>query len=113
MIPQAKIEEVRRLLAEGKSQRQAAVLAEVSRGTVGRIAAGRLADRVVLPRLDEPPPGPIVRCPDCGGRVFAPCVVCRIRRIKSDERADRRRMADRILRTPKDDRRRNDPTFGG
>lgn len=113
MLPQSKIEEIRRLLAEGKSQRRVARLADVSRGTVGTVAAGRCRDRVVLPGVDDVPPGPSVRCPGCGGRVYAPCLLCRVRRLQTEERADRRRTAGRQDRTPADVRRREDPTCGG
>jgi hypothetical protein len=113
MLPQAKIEEIRRLLAEGKSQRRVAQLAYVSRGTVGAVASGQCRDRVELPSVDDVPTGPSVRCPGCGGRVYAPCLLCRVRRLQTEERADRRRTAGRILRTPADVRRRDDPTFGG
>lgn len=114
MYSQEVVDSVRKLLEDGHSQRTVARLSGVSRGTVCAIAQRAREDRRRKPvdELDEPL-GPIVRCPDCGGRVHAPCKLCRIRRIQADERANRRRkagrnleLADKILA-----RRRFDPTF--
>ncbi len=84
MLPQGKIDQVRRLLAEGLySQRDIARLVEISRGTVGAIASGRRADYRVVSfkagalRTDLPP----VRCPGCGGWVYVPCHLCGIRKL--------------------------------
>lgn len=78
MIAPLKIQEIERLLAEGSlSQRKIARKAGVSRATVSSIANGarpdyearREAKRQQL--LDELP-GPLIRCDECGGRVYAP-----------------------------------------
>lgn len=115
MLSAAQVEEVRRLLAEGgRSQREIAKLTGVSRGTIGAIASGKRRDRD--PAQEENfslRHGPLVRCPECGGKVYSPCVLCRIRKLKAAERADRRRTADRQTAPAVDDRRRSDPTFGG
>jgi transcriptional regulator with XRE-family HTH domain len=113
MISQEQVQAVRKLLADGRySQRDVAKLTGVSRGTIGAIASGQRVDRVRQPRerLEEPL-GPIVRCPTCGGRVHAPCVLCRVRNLKAEERAERRRRADRD-RNDADEilRRRSNPT---
>lgn len=113
MVPQAKIDEVRRLLAEGKKHREVARLADVSRGTVAGVASGKRRDYCNLPHVGEEATGPIVRCPGCGGRIFAPCILCRIRKQNIADRSARRRTAGRSDRIPAEDRRRNDPTFGG
>lgn len=78
------VDEVRRLLAEKKqSQRAIARLTEVSRGTVGRIARGetlRCEDPARRKRQGADfPSGPLRRCPTCGGRVYMPCRLCRVR----------------------------------
>ncbi len=90
MIEQSRIELVERLLADDKlSQRKIAKLAGVSRGTVAGIADGSRPDysaqQVVESEVEEPT-GPPIRCPGCGGRVYAPCHLCRVRRIKEEER---------------------------
>ena len=87
----------------------------VSRGTVSAIAQGKRDDLRRRPIDDwDEPLGPLVRCSECGGRVYAPCRLCRIRRLKADERADRRRLAGRNLALADKlmSRRRFDPTFG-
>jgi Helix-turn-helix len=82
MLSPAKVEEVRRLLVRGNvSQRQIAKLLGVSRGSVNAIASGKRPDYPVR-ELDEDdircwlPP---VRCNGCGGMVYAPCRLCRLR----------------------------------
>lgn len=81
MIAQTLVDDVRRLLGEGRlSQRKIAARTGVSRGTVGAIAAGRRPDYAArrLEQFDSPS-GPPVRCPGCGGRVRMPCLLCRLR----------------------------------
>lgn len=85
MIHPARVQWVQQLLAERKhSLRTIARLTGVSRGSVSTIAAGRRPDYVAA-RRGEPdddswaPSGPIMRCPECGGRVFAPCRLCHVR----------------------------------
>ncbi len=112
MIAPLKIQEIERLLAEGSlSQRKIARKAGVSRATVSSIANGarpdyearREAKRQQL--LDELP-GPLIRCDECGGRVYAPCRLCRVRRIKAAEQARLaaaggiRRTASRFVVSP-------------
>ncbi len=84
MIAPQLIDEVKRLLAEGKlSQRRIAKATGVSRGTVGAIAVGKRPDYVALRRAradDLPQPvGPPRRCPSCGSTVLMPCMACHIR----------------------------------
>jgi transcriptional regulator with XRE-family HTH domain len=89
MIPPSVVQEIRRLLAEGRlSYRRIAKLAGVSRGSVSLIASGKRPD--YKPR-EEPaadvPAGPPERCPTCGALVYMPCRLCRLRafltRLKS------------------------------
>jgi predicted RNA-binding Zn-ribbon protein involved in translation (DUF1610 family) len=90
MIPQETIDQVRRLLGEGElSQRKIAELTGVSRGTVNAIALGKRPEcqaseerRNVVVR----PGGVPVRCPGCGGMVLMPCVACRVRAIRRQQR---------------------------
>ena len=85
MIAPAVVEEVRSLLAEGRlSQRAIAQVTQVSRGTVGAIAAGRRPDYETLRRSRKEdtaplPLGPRRRCRGCGAMVYMPCHACRIR----------------------------------
>lgn len=88
MIAPAVVQEVRRLLAEGKlSQRKIAGLTGISRGTVGAIAAGKRPDHESLGRAAEDvfpePAGPLQRCPGCGGMVYMPCRLCHARALKA------------------------------
>lgn len=115
MLSQDQVESIRKLLHDGiHSQREIAKLTGVSRGSVGAIASGQRVDRQRKPRDEfEEPLGPIVRCPECGGRVYSPCRLCHIRGLKAEERAERRRTADRNRETADRilQRRRFDPTF--
>ncbi len=86
MIAPSMVKQVRDLLAERKwSQRKIAKMMGVSRGTVGAIASGKRTDHDRLPRVkpDEPdrPTGPPERCPGCGGIVYMPCRLCRVREL--------------------------------
>jgi hypothetical protein len=94
MIPHATVTEIRRLLAETSlSQRKIAALAGVSRGTVSAINAGKPFDSDMPPGEDwEEPTGPAVRCPGCGGLVYMPCQLCRMRKL----------IANSAGRTPQD-----------
>jgi transcriptional regulator with XRE-family HTH domain len=89
MIADSKIHEVVRLLVEGKlSFRQIAVLVGISRATISKIASGERPDYEALRRERNEllePQGPPVRCSTCGGKVFAPCRLCRVRSIKQKE----------------------------
>jgi hypothetical protein len=85
MISDSQAAEIRRLLDEGRlSQRQIARAVRVSRGTVDAMASGRRPDRLETkpePLDDLEPLGPPQRCPDCGGLVYLPCVLCRLRAV--------------------------------
>lgn len=89
MIPNTMVEEVRRLLAEGKlSQRRIAITTGLSRGTVTSIALNRRNDRP--PSLEaEIDFGPPARCPACGGMVYLPCRLCMVRDLTCGELRDR------------------------
>jgi hypothetical protein len=82
MLSPAKVDEVRRLLLRGNvSQRQIAKLLDVSRGSVNAIASGKRPDYPMKERDEDDircwlPP---VRCNGCGGMVYAPCRLCRLR----------------------------------
>ena len=88
MIAAALVEEVRRMLREGRlSQREIAKRLGVSRGTVNAIALGRRRDGSALCRGQEeddftPPTGLPKRCPGCGGLAQMPCLACYIRAKK-------------------------------
>ena len=102
MLPLAVVEEIRRLLDEGKlSQRKIAAKLDVSRGTVGAIVNGKRGlygrepdpEQPDLPSLDQPPE----RCPGCGAMVHKPCVLCRTRRYSQRQKA-LRQLAGRANR---------------
>ena len=84
MLPLATVEEIGRLLAEGKlSQRKIAKKLGISRGTVGAIASGRRGLFGKEPDEDSPElccfEAPPERCRGCGALVYMPCVLCRTR----------------------------------
>lgn len=107
MLALGKVKEVERLLVEGQlSQRKIAQAIGVSRATVSAIASGTRPDYAARVRAraeaDEfQPLGPIERCPSCGGRVYMPCRLCRVRKMKArDEgrlRAMRRRAREEAI----------------
>lgn len=91
MIAAVVVAKIRGLLAEGTlSQRTIARQLGVSRGTVGVIARGKrpnYADRVDRASVAVVAPAdPPQRCPGCGGMVWMPCRLCRIRAAKQNRR---------------------------
>jgi hypothetical protein len=85
MIAATLVDEIRRMLAEGRlSQRKIAQTMGVSRGTVNAIALGKRSHTSAChPRREDdgftPPTGMHVRCPGCGGLTQMPCLLCYIR----------------------------------
>lgn len=83
MLPAEKINEVKRLLSLGLSQREVERRSGVSRAVVQRVASGKRKDRVVKP----PEPwevdwtGEVGKCPECNAKVMLPCMACIIRNI--------------------------------
>jgi DNA-binding XRE family transcriptional regulator len=80
------IKEVERVLAlDGMTQRRAAKITGVSRGTVSSISRGEHGSyhREVLPKLLYPS-GRLSRCSTCGAMVALPCHVCRVRGLIND-----------------------------
>jgi hypothetical protein len=78
------VREIRRLLAEEElSYRAIAEKLGVSRGVVGMIAGGRrgLYGRIGPSRLSitHSTAALPTRCPGCGGLVYLPCRLCRVR----------------------------------
>jgi hypothetical protein len=90
MLSALKVLEIRCLLNQELSQQAIADKLGVSRTTVNAIASGRrgLFGREVLnsrrrPRLGRVDPGvESIRCPGCGGLVYAPCLLCRSRNYR-------------------------------
>jgi hypothetical protein len=93
MVSQGVVDQILRLLAEGRlSQRKIARTVGVSRGTIGAIAKGhRPRIRRSVERWADPnrPLGPPRRCGGCGGLVVMPCLLCRVRELKAGEFARR------------------------
>lgn len=120
MLASAKVKEVRRLLAEGKlSQRKIAEAVGVSRSIVSGIARGVRPDyesRTRAQAAEFEPLGPIERCPSCGGKVYMPCRLCRVRKTKTRENARlralrrlaREQLIGRLLSAVRDARRKHD-----
>jgi len=84
MLRPSQVKKVRKLLADGWSLRKIARKVRLSRGTVDAIAQGRRQNP--LPLLSEDGSeclGPPVRCTKCGGMVYPPCRLCRVRAIKA------------------------------
>jgi hypothetical protein len=102
MLKLDQVEEVKRLLGAGLSQRGTARVTGVSRGSVGSIASGEW-DRMYAARLRraikvnvQTHGGLPVRCPGCGGKVYMPCRTCRLRALLASGR--RRSGARRLVR---------------
>ena len=99
MLPQAKIEEVEKLLAEGKlSQRKISALTGVSRAVVSQVALGERPDYALRREIPDDflePSGEIERCPTCGARVYMPCRLCHVRRLQEQETLSRYRRRAR------------------
>jgi hypothetical protein len=81
MLSSCLVEEIRRLLAAGHSHRDIARTVGVSRNTVNRIAARKRPDMVdpVENALSSLPRRRPKRCATCGGMVYQPCKLCRMR----------------------------------
>ncbi|MCA9103499.1 MAG: helix-turn-helix transcriptional regulator [Planctomycetales bacterium] len=92
MIAPVLVAEIKRLLANSSlSQRKIAQKVGVSRGTVSGIANGSRPDYEAIRREREQeealaPTGPLMRCPSCGGMVYAPCRLCHIRALLANRR---------------------------
>jgi len=80
MIRQALLLWIRRLLAEGKSQRQIERITKVNRRTISKIAKGQYPDYEARRRVREQETlrflGPVERCPGCGAKMIMPCRGC-------------------------------------
>jgi len=88
MIPLETVLEIQRLLAEGRlSQGQIAQKLGVSRTFVNFVHRGRLRTplqaRIKDDLEQEPTPR---RCPECGAKVYMPCIACRTRTYMACQR---------------------------
>ena len=94
-IPSEIIQHVKELLGEGLTQREVALEAEVSLGTVSRVATGQRSKRRPAPpkpvEETEERCGPIERCRGCGYRVEMPCLICQAREARDQTLRERRR----------------------
>ena len=102
MLSNALIEAAQRLLVDGKLSRRAiAKKLDVSRGSVSAIASGLLRPQPqTLPDDGPLETGPIERCASCGGRVYAPCRLCRVRDWKIERQDETRRRSERGTDAP-------------
>ena len=79
MLSDEIVEEIRRLLREGRlSWRAIGDRLGVSRGSVANVANGRRSSRTPRTLIDRHMKRPS-RCPSCGGMVYKPCRLCRAR----------------------------------
>ncbi|MEX2139196.1 MAG: hypothetical protein WD894_08045 [Pirellulales bacterium] len=81
MLSPCLVQEIQRLLAVGYSRRKVARLAGVSRNTVNEIAAEQRPDYAEPQEtpFSSPPRRKPKRCGGCGGLVYPPCKLCRLR----------------------------------
>lgn len=97
MIAPHIVDEVARLLADGRcSQRELARQLGLSRNTIRAIARGqRPRERRPGGRYFDPtqPLVPPRRCPTCGGLVYPPCRLCRVRQHIARQDSARQRAA--------------------
>jgi hypothetical protein len=99
MLSSCLVEQINRLLALGNSRRDVARIVGVSRTTVNRIAARERPDLVdpVETDLSSLPRRKAKRCATCGGMVYPPCRLCRMR-AKLADRAKAARRESRAQR---------------
>jgi hypothetical protein len=84
MLRRSQVRKVRKLLAEGWSLRKIARTTRLARGTVDDIAYGPRYNPLPSPSDDgRECLGRPVRCTRCGGMVYPPCRLCRVRAIKA------------------------------
>jgi len=99
MLALVKVKAAERLLTEGKlSHRKIASAIGISRASVGAIALGRRPDyeaRELARAAREEPLGPLARCPQCGGMVYTPCRLCRVRALLVQEQETVRALRKR------------------
>lgn len=124
MIGPEVIETIQRLLAEDDlSQREIAKMVKASRGTVAAVAKGKRRPYYPRPEdMDEGPPGPVRRCPGCGGMAIMPCRACRVRELRAKslkschvsdpEEPLRLDLADRHLTRYEEIRQKRTPAAG-
>ncbi len=105
MIPEQLVDHIKQHLAAGQlSQRKIARALGVSRATVGLIATGQRPDYAERRLQQEEDAtwfgdlGPLMRCPECGGRVYMPCRLCRVRALNEAETQARREVRRRNVR---------------
>jgi hypothetical protein len=81
MISDSLVAEIRRLLAAGHTQREVARTVGVARNTVSTIAASQRPDRATVneTELSSLPRTQARRCTTCGGMVYPPCKLCKLR----------------------------------
>jgi hypothetical protein len=82
MLPITLVNEIDQMIREGTlSHRKIAAHLGVSRGVVNAIARGKrgLYGHDPLETSPLTPTSPPTRCPDCGYRVYLPCLICRTR----------------------------------
>ncbi len=102
MLPTALILEIDRLLKEGRlSHRKIATRLGVSRGTISALANGRrglfgkeLADDGTTHGRTSPP----TRCPECGYRVYLPCLICEARQHRQEQQLLRGKLLNSTAR---------------
>lgn len=74
----------KQLLREGYTQRAAAAIVGISRGSVAGIASGKI-NRTRFEKEEaseiEPPDGDAVRCPICGRMSIPPCLPCQVESV--------------------------------
>lgn len=84
-LPETTIDGIHVLLREGISQRKIAERLGVSRGNVCAVANGSglpiCKSTFVRPDTRRPPE----ICPQCGKKVYMPCLACQIRRLHEGE----------------------------
>jgi transcriptional regulator with XRE-family HTH domain len=106
MINPTLVDEVKRLLADGVTQRGISRRLSISRGSVGAIASGKRPNYEALRAAREdklaplPNNAPSERCPGCGGKQQMPCRVCRTRGDKQQRLERARAVLDAARRSP-------------
>jgi len=82
MLAFSAVKEVESLLKQGFSQREIASIAEVSRGSVGRIAKNLKTCNFKNGKVVSLP----IKCPTCRCLVYPPCIACHTRKYIANKR---------------------------
>lgn len=86
MIPHETIEKVKKLIARGYSKPRIAEILNISRSTFTAIKTNKRPNyKQIKPVVELSIITKVIgRCPECGAKVYMPCVACNLKKVKND-----------------------------